>query len=297
MGVRGYLFIILAAVMWGMIGPFARIAFQEGVGAMEVAFWRAVLAWVFFAAHAVFHGQTRFRGDDVPALLAFSVAGVGCFYGLYQSAISRGGVALAAVLLYTSPAWVAVISRIVFKEAMTRAKLAALFLTSVGVAGVSSGTGDAGFGAGVAVSASAIVIGLAAGFCFALFYVFGKHFSGRYTSPNLFLYALPIGALCLYPFVEFTHKTATAWAAMAMLGFLCTYCSYYFYYLGQRHLEATRAAITATLEPVVAAIAAFFAWGEYFSFLGYAGSALILISVALIVRDRAGMPDPGTARM
>ncbi len=295
MGIKGYLCIVLAAVMWGMIGPFARIAFQEGVAPMEVAFWRAALAWVFFAAHAVFHGQVRFRGEDLPALGAFGLTAVALFYGLYQLAISRGGVALASVLLYTSPAWVAVISRIVFKEAMTPAKMTALCLTSLGVAGVSLGTGEAGLGAGVKVSVGAVLIGLAAGFCFALFYVFGKHFSGRYTSPNLFLYAMPLGVLGLYPFVEFTPKSPTAWAAMAMLGFICTYCAYYFYYLGQRYLEATRAAITATLEPVVAAIVAFVVWGEYFTFLGYAGSFLILGSVVLIIRDGARRPAAGAA--
>jgi drug/metabolite transporter, DME family len=295
MGVKGYLFIILAAALWGMIGPFARIAFHEGVLPMEVAFWRATLAWGFFAAHAAFHRQVRFRGEDVPALAAFSLTGVALFYGLYQLSISRGGVALASVLLYTSPAWVAVMSRVVFKEAMTPAKMTALFLTSLGVVGVSLGTGETGLGAGVAVAAGAVFIGLAAGFCFALFYVFGKHFSGRYTSPNLFLYAMPLGALGLYPFVEFTHKTPTAWAVMTLLAFLCTYCSYYFYYLGQRYLEATRAAITCTLEPVVAAIVAFFLWGEYFSFLGYAGSFLILASVVLIIRDGAGRGGAGAA--
>jgi len=34
----------------GMIGPFARLAFSEGVLPMEVAFWRAVLAWIFFGS-------------------------------------------------------------------------------------------------------------------------------------------------------------------------------------------------------------------------------------------------------
>jgi drug/metabolite transporter (DMT)-like permease len=99
--------------------------------------------------------------------------------------------------------------------------------------------------------------------------------------------------LGLYPFVTFVPKTPTAWAALVMLGFLCTYCSYYCYYLGVQHLEATRSAITATLEPVVAAVVAFLWWGEYFSLLGYAGSLLILASVVLIIRERAGAPAVG----
>jgi drug/metabolite transporter (DMT)-like permease len=58
-------------------------------------------------------------------------------------------------------------------------------------------------------------------------------------------------------------------------------------------LEATRAAVTATLEPVIAAVVAYFWWNEYFTFLGYAGSALILLSVVLMIWDGAKRNDAG----
>jgi DME family drug/metabolite transporter len=50
-------------------------------------------------------------------------------------------------------------------------------------------------------------------------------------------------------------------------------------------MEASRASITATLEPVVAAVGAYFWWGETFTLLGYVGSALILGAVILMVLD------------
>ena len=132
---------------------------------------------------------------------------------------------------------------------------------------------------------TAIVFGLHSGFCYALYYIFGKHFSGRYSSPNLFIYALPIGALGLMPWVTFGPKTATAWLALVILALISTYLAYYFYYAGLQYLEPTRAAITATLEPVIAAVVAYFWWQEYFSPLGYAGGALIIGAVVLIIWD------------
>lgn len=281
---RGYLFILLAAALWGVIGPISRLAFQEGVAPLEVAFWRATLTWLFFAVHALLTGRVRMAPRDLPMAALFGLTGVTCFYGFYQIAVNGGGAALAAVLLYTAPAWVAVMSRIVFKERMTPIKLTALVLTLLGVAGVSAG-GDAG--AAAAAGPAAVGAGLASGFCYALYYIFGKHFSGRYTSPNLFLYLLPIGALGLLPWVEFSHKTPTAWLALFLLALLSTYGAYYCYYIGIQHLEATRAAITATMEPVVAAVVAFFWWGEFFTPLGYLGGALILASVLLMVLDGA----------
>ncbi len=282
MKLTGYGCIIIAAALWGGIGPISKLAFQEGILPLEVAFWRAVLAWGFFGTHALIKNQTRIQKRDMPAVIIFGITGVTLFYGSYQMAVNSVGAALAAVLLYTAPAWVATMSRIVFKEPMTRLKLTALVLTMAGVTGVSLGAGELNL-SGIRPSGPGILFGLLAGFCYALYYIFGKHFSDRYSSPNLFLYILPIGAVGLIPWVPFTHKTLTAWAALIALAFLSTYIAYYLYYMGLKHLEPTRAAIMATLEPVMAGVIAFFWWDEYFTPLGYAGSFLILMSVAIMI--------------
>jgi len=195
-------------------------------------------------------------------------------------AIRAGGAAVAAVLLYTAPAWVAVLARFAFKELFTPFKILALVLTLTGVVGVAWGGGT------IDVTLSSLLFGLAAGFCYSLYYIFGKFFSTRYSSPNLFLYLLPIGAVTLLPWVEFAPKNTTAWGALICIAALSTYGAYFCYYQGLRHLEASRAAITATLEPVMAAVVAYFWWEEAFGLAGYVGSALILTAVLLMMLDR-----------
>ena len=278
---RGYFLILAAAALWGTIGPVARAAFAEGVAPMEVAFWRAILAWVFFGLHALAKRQINVTVRDWPALLVFGGAGVTLFYASYQFAVQQGGAALAAVLLYTAPAWVAVMSRLFFKEVMTRLKLIALLSTLIGVAAVSWSGGDAV----LRMTPMAVVWGLLAGFSYALYYIFGKFFQGRYTAPNLFFYILPIGALGLWPWVQFSPKSLTAWLCLFSLSFLSTYGAYFCYYAGLKYLEPTRAAITATLEPVIAAAVAYVWWGESFNTSGYVGSALILGSVVIMIAD------------
>ena len=282
---RGYVYIVLAACLWAFLGPFAKIAFREGVSPMEVAFWRAVLAWGFFGTHALVKGQVRIAPKDLPALVTFGITGVAMFYGVYQMAVKQGGAALAAVLLYTAPAWVTLMSRIFYKEPVTPAKLSALLLTLLGVAGISLGSGGNMGGQGVRIDTAAVLLGLAAGFCYSMYYVFGKHFSGRYTSPNLFAYMLPIGGACLYPWVEFAPKPPAAWMALVVIAAFCTYGAYYCYYLGIQYLEISRASIAATLEPVLAALVAYIWWDEVFTPMGYVGSAMILAAVLLVVWD------------
>lgn len=270
---------MMAALLWGILGPFSKLAFSEGVQPMEVAFWRALLGWVFFGGHAALTRSLRLRLRDIPMVVLFALTGITLFYGSYQLAIRGGGAALASVLLYTAPAWVTLIARFTFRESLTRSKIIALALTLIGVICVAGGGGS------IQISGSALFFGLAAGFSYSLYYIFGKYFSTRYSSPNLFFYLLPIGAVTLLPWVEFAAKSPTAWGALICIATLCTYGAYYCYYIGVKYLEASRAAIAATLEPVVAAVVAFFWWGESFGVTGYLGSILILSAVIIMVVD------------
>lgn len=283
---KGYSCILTAACLWGIIGPVSKVAFEQGVSPLEVAFWRAILAWVFFGLHAVCIQQVRIAKQDLFTMLVFGITGVTLFYGSYQLAVQRGGAALASVLLYTAPAWVTLMAALFFQEKITWTKCIALALTLLGIVGVSMGAGGNQIRSGISLNAAGILLGLLSGFCYSLYYIFGKHFSGRYSAPNLFVYVLPIGAIGLFPFVSFCSKTPTAWAALLTLSFISTYAAYYFYYLGLKHLEASRAAITASVEPVVAALTAFYWWGEYFKWTGYVGSLLILTAVILMTVDR-----------
>jgi len=266
-----------------MIGPFSRLAFQEGIAPMEVAFWRALLAWVLFGGHAMIRHEVSLDRKDIPYILVFGVCGVSLFYFVYQMAVKQGGAAQAAVLLYTAPAWVIVLSRVFLKESITPTKISAVVLTLIGISAISMGKGAGQDGSPVSVSA--IGFGLSSGFCYSLYYIFGKHFTGRYSSYNLFLYVLPIGAVGLLPWVAFTPKTPTAWLALISLAIICTYGANACYYLGLKYLEAGRASITATLEPVVAAVIAYFWWGEVFTVQSYMGSAVILSAVVLMIRS------------
>ena len=279
-------YILLAAVLWGLLGPVAYVALRAGVGPLEIAFWRALLAAALFAAHAAASGRWRVARGDLPALAAFGLVGVSLFYGAYMLAVQTGGAALASVLLYTAPAWVALLAWLVLRERPTRRKLAAVAITVVGVALVALGGGGE-----VRVGAAAIGWGLVAGWSYALYYLFGRRYFARYAAPAVFAVALPVGALGLLPFVSFAPKSAAAWGALVFLAAVPTYGAYLAYAAGLRRVEATRAATLATVEPVVAAVAAYLAFGERLSALGYLGATVVLAGVVIAATERG----PGEA--
>ena len=273
----GYIFIISAATSWGLIGIFSSLAFSQGVSPMEVAFWRAVITWFCFGIQAIIIKEARIDKKDFPLLAVFAFFGISLFYISYQLAVKQAGAAFASVLLYTAPAWVVICSYFVYKEKLTILKMGAVGLVIIGVFLISKTGGSVN--AGKHIGFMAVAAGLLSGFCYSLYYTIGKYFSTKYASATLFLWILPMGALGILPFVQFADKTPLAWGALISVSVVSTFFANFCYYQGLKYLEAGRASIVATLEPVVAAITAYIFLGEYFSFLGYVGAGLIILAV------------------
>jgi DME family drug/metabolite transporter len=280
----GYLWIALAAALWGTIGPTARVALADGVGPLELGFWRALLGGALFAVHALARGRMRVARRDLPALGAFALLGVVVFYVAYFRAVREGGAALAAILLYTAPAWVALAAALWLGERVTPRTVLALALTLGGVALVALGAG--GTGGAVRVGSAALGWGLLAGVAYAGYYLFGKRWLAGYDMATVLAWALPAGALALLPAVRPAPRSAVAWAALVFIAVVPTYLAYLVYGMGLRRLPATRAATVATLEPVVAAALAFLVWGEALRPIGYGGAALVLAGVLVTATQR-----------
>ena len=283
----GYAYIVAAALLWATIGPAARFALRADIEPLEISFWRAVIAGLLFVVHAAVRGRLRIARRDLPAVGGFALLGVTIFYWSYFRAVELGGAALAAILLYTAPAWVALAAALWLGERLTARKSIAVAMTLAGIALVASGSGTGvSGGTGVAARVSALAWGLLAGLAYAAYYLFGKRYFARYEASTLFAYALPLGAVLLFPMVSFAPKSATAWLVLLFLAVVPTYGAYLLYSFGLARLEATRAATVATLEPVAAAALAYVVWGEALRGVGYVGAALVLAGVLLVATER-----------
>lgn len=275
----GFLFVILAAVLWALIGPLGRIAMSEGLNPLEVAFWRAFFGGAFFWLHALPRGLHRVPLRAGSAFTLFGIVGIALLFFSYLVAVEQAGVSLAAILLYTAPAWVAFLSRMIFREFLSGRKLLALALSMAGAAlacasggGLPQGSSMLGIGAG-----------LLSGFCYSLHYIFSRHYLSEFSSVSLYCWCLPAGALCLLPFIHFAAKTPLAWVVLVVMGLLSTYGAYWAYCEAIKRLPPTLVAILATLEPVLAGIMAWGIWGELFSGTGWLGAGLVLSAVLLVV--------------
>ena len=283
----GSLFIFLAAVCWGFLGPMGRIAMDEGLSPTDVAFWRAAFACCFFLLHAARARTLSVRSfADLGAFALFGLVSIASFFACYQYAVQNGGSALSSVLLYTAPAWVAVFSRIIFGEAFTAVKLAAISMALAGVICISfSGTGASPLpsAAGRSFPLAGIFFGLLSGLLYSTHYIFSKKYLKYYTTFTLYGFSMIFAVLAMLPFVSHFPGTPAAWGAVLFIAFICTYAAYWAYCEGLKRLAPTKAAVLCTLEPVVATALAWWMWGERFTGVGWLGAALVIGAVLVLV--------------
>ena len=202
---------------------------------------------------------------------------------------------MAAILLYTSPAFVAVLAALLWRERLTRRKLAALGLTFGGcvlVTGVLSG--------GVQVTLQGFLLGLGSGFFYALYSIFGRYALARYGPYTVTLYTFLFagaGSLLFLDLGELEAAAQREGVLPAALGLaaVSTVLPYLLYTAGLARIESGRAAILASVEPVVAALVGILAFREPMS--PGVGLGILCILGAVLLMGTPAADRTGKERM
>ena len=287
----GALAILAAASTWGTLGIFSKMLYAEGVSFESLVAFRATVGWLavmLFLLATDGARRLRVAGRDLVFLLPLGVVGIGLFYLFYFSTVRESAVGTAAVLLYSSPAFVVVLAWLFLGEGLGPAKLISLGLTVGGVFLV-AGAYDP---ANLDVTPTVLVTGLLAGLTYGLYSIFGRPVAGRLGSAVILSYALFFGAVLLLLAAIPTLRTLVglplgSYALLVMLAVVHTALAFAFYTFGLGRLGAGRAAIVATVEPVVAGALGTVLLGEELTAPKVVGAALV-ISGAVLAQIRFG---------
>jgi DME family drug/metabolite transporter len=291
--ILGAVCVVAAATIWGTLGLFAKILYAEGVSFESLVAVRASVGWAAVMLFVLATGgakSLRVSGRDLAFLIPLGLVGIGLFYLLYFYTVRESTVGTAAILLYSSPAFVVVLARLFLKEALNAAKVLALFLTMAGIFLV-VGAYDP---ANLEVSPVVLVVGLLSGLTYGLYSLFGRPVAGRLSPSVILSYALFFGALLLVVAALPTLDTLAglsmgSYALLLMLAVVHTTLAFALYTFGLGRLGAGRAAIVATVEPVVAVALGAALLGEDLAFPKVIGAVLVISGAALAqVRFRKG---------
>ncbi len=189
----------------------------------------------------------------------------------------------AAILLYTAPSFVIVMSFFLFKERFTPKKLAALLFAFGGCVLVSGGFG------GEAISGLGLLTGLGAGFGYALYSIFSRYALMRgYSTYTITTYTFFFAAVGSLPFIKPGHVVMCLQAAPQDIPFevfmavVTTVFAYLLYTKGLSGLENGSASIIASIEPVMASVVGAVIYNEEMQPMGIAGMVLVLVSCVLV---------------
>ena len=273
------LLILAAAVLWGLIGPFSVWAGRAGLSATETAFWRVALSAPLFAFIA--RPRRAPRPSELAGIALFGAFGIAVMYASFFIAVMRVGAGIAAVLLYTGPAWVGVFQALVTRRLPTSAALVALFLTIVGIVLLSIDPADVGN-----VDHAGIAAGLLSGIAYATHYTLGRHYIARLDAAVVYAIAMTVAAVVLAPIATPGVPGRGAVLPLVYLSLIATFAASLLFARGVVQVAPVRAAITATIEPVVAAVAAILLLGATFHPQQVLGAALVLTGVTVMMVQR-----------
>lgn len=279
------LFIAAGAALWGIIGLFVSNLYELGFTPLQVVAVRAIAASIFLVTYTLLKNPSAFKIKvaDSKYFIGTGIISIVFFNWCMFVAIEETSISVAAILLYTAPAFVTIFARFLFKEKLTVRKILALVVTIIGCAFVVgvfpnfSGT----------ISLFGLIVGIGSGFFYALYSIFGKFALEKYDSLTVTVYTFLFAAVAVTPFsgiwsIGNLFADVKAWAYIGGLGFLSTMMAFILYTKGLQYIESSRASIIATIEPVVAAIIGFFVFQETLQMWQYVGIIMVLAAVMIV---------------
>jgi drug/metabolite transporter (DMT)-like permease len=278
-----------AAVMWASCGTVGKILFNSGMTPMDLVQIRvtssSILLFIFFG---LFQRQSlRIRLRDVGYFFLLGAVIMALAQLSYFYAISRINVAAAILLQYLAPGLVAIYSMCFWHERVTAIKLLSLAM-AIGGCYLVVGGYDLDL---LKINRVGIMWGLTSAVAFGSYTLLGERGMHRYPPWTVIFYAFVFASLTLNvihtPFHGFTADySMSQWLILLYVVIIGTILPFGLYFMGVNYIRSTKTIITATLEPISAAVMAFFLLGEVFEGLQIIGGISVIAAIVLLQLQR-----------
>ena len=294
---RGFVIALIGTVLWSTTGPIiSHLNITYGLPSLVLAFWRDL-----FVAFGMLSGLSIFSRERLRLqrihwgfMVIYGLA-LAIFNSMWTLSVRYNGAAVATVMAFSSPALTAVLSRIVYKEQFSSAKVTSILLSLSGIVLVSGALDPSAWD----LNPLGIIFGLLSGLMFAVYNLQGKHASDtRIDSWTALLYSFAWATFFLFFFnigndLLVTHisplsdmlwlgSSIPGWSILFFLGVAPTLGGFGLYTLSIRYLSPTASNLIATLEPAFTAVWAYLFLNEVLTNIQLGGSMLLLLGVILL---------------
>lgn len=289
---RSFIKIFITGCLWGTIGLFVKLMETQGSSSSYTSFLRLLFGFILLAVLTLIIDGLRAFRIGRKTLLSCILLGIVCqgiFNILYSMSISMNGMSVGSVLLYTAPVFTSIASVLLFKEKLSCLKWIALLINVIGCALTATG----GNISAAAIVPMGLMIGVGAGFTYAMTAVFGKIAMQEEASPyaiaayNLFFGCIFI-ALARRPWITVENPLNIRLLVYGLLfGLIATAIAYGLYFSGLSKIsQASIVPVVASVELVVATILGLLVFDEKITVIKIIGIILVLLSIVLFSRKK-----------
>lgn len=245
--------------MWAVNGSLARFLLDDGVSAAHLSQLRSSLSFVLLLGFLVIvrRGDLRVGGGDVPLLAWLGIAGLAGVHATYFLAIERLDIGVALVIQYLGPLLILLWLRLAHGRHLPGTLWGAVGLSAIGAFLVVEAYDFDG------LDALGIVAAFGAAVTFAVYLVAAERAGRRHPPQTTLVYAFGFAALFwlvvrppwTFPLEPFADDPTNALHALGVV-LVGTLIPFVLIVTALRHIPSPRAAVVATLEPVLAALIA-----------------------------------------
>jgi len=287
--IRPYLLIMCAAVLWASSGTASKYLFNTGMNPYTLAQFRVTFSALLIVGYLFFFqiNSLKITVRDVWYFIALGAFGMAGVQVTYLFAISKIKVAMAILLQYLAPFFVATYSSLFLKERMDRWKVLSILLAFGGCFFMVEAYSVSFF----SLNKQGVIAGVLSAVFFSFYSLLGERVMRKYNPWTVLFYALVFAAIFLNSILPaktvLLWKTELRWWLTVVYIISCgTVIPFGLYFMGIEHLRATRTSIVATLEPISAGIFSFMLLGEVLRPWQIFGGLLVITAIIIIQSRR-----------
>ncbi|HRW47212.1 MAG TPA: DMT family transporter [Caldilinea sp.] len=277
--------LIMMTVIWGMNAVIVKLTYTQ-IPPMAFMAVRFVIAGaLLLIILRVTEGSLRVDRRDWPKFLVAGMVGTGLYQPLFLTGLSMTSASVTALIIATSPIFVALINRVLGREILPLRGWLGIALTFAGIILIVAASGD------VTLSSQSFVgdlLILAGSFLWALYAVLAAPLMARYSPLRVTALTTSIGAAPIIVIglpatlaLDWSQVNLWGWSGLIYSALFAIVVGYIIWNNGVKKIGGTRTALYGNLIPVIGVITATLLLGEQLTPLKIAGAAVIFVGLHL----------------
>ena len=274
--------VVLLSVIWGTNVPYMKVALNFS-GPAEFAFLRNFFGAIILFVILLFLKKPIFI-KEAPKLFILGIFQTAGFTGFLIWALMEGGASKTAVLTFTMPMWVALMSWPFLQEKLTLSQWISVIICLLGIIFVFNPLN-------IKNNFTSTLLALASGFTWACGAILSKRIHFKFPKIDLLImtaWQMLWGSIPLLVIALLIKSEPIIWS-YSFLSILCfnaifvNAIAYLLWFYALRQLQASTVSMMALLTPLAGAISAYFLLDEVPNFVESIGFSLILSGLFLLL--------------